>query len=257
MDRVADDVLGPGVLDHPHRPVARLPGNVEPAGLRLRAGARPDLPRPGGPVREFPRPARHSLYRAAGPGGGDAVPLVLQPNDQHLQPDRHGDADRAGGEEWHSHRRVCEPTQGRGPVNPGGDRRGGGGALPAHPHDRPLHDPWRAADCAGTGGGGGEPHPDGSGCDWRAPCGHLSLALRYPCHVHLPHERGRRPCTGGRRRGRWGWAARRGGGDPAADGVVDGVPLTCCGQIGTRSRNRRNTMSATHITRYTSHDPRP
>ncbi len=178
----------PGVLDHPHRPVARLPGDVEPAALRLRAGARPDLPGPCGPVRELPRPARHPLHRAAGPGGGDAVPLVLQPDDQHLQPDRHGDADRAGGEEWHPHRRVCEPAQGRGPVNPGGHRGGGGGALPAHPHDRPLHDPRRAAHCAGAGGGGAEPCPNGGGRHWRAPRGHRSLALRDSRHVHLPHE---------------------------------------------------------------------
>ena len=145
---------------------------VAPAALRgqhlpdhLRAGRRSDLPGPGGPVQQLPRPLRHpGRFRAARhvrrprvhvPADAGPERRLLDPgvdhHAQHLLPDRPGDPGRPRLQERHPHRRVRQHDAGGRPVqarrrapgrdhpaaaDPDDDRGHHRRALPADARDR-------------------------------------------------------------------------------------------------------------------------
>ena len=106
-----------------------------PDGLRAGAGLPLRLPVPRGAVREL-----------ADPRGGDPLAadrrhrrlpgqLGLRTGEQHLFPDRTGDAGGSGGQERHPDRRVRQGRGRKGPRHPHGRHPGRAPALPAHRHD--------------------------------------------------------------------------------------------------------------------------
>ena len=106
-----------------------------PDGLRAGAGLPLRLPVPRGAVREL-----------ADPRGGDPLAadrrhrrlpgqLGLRTGEQHLFPNRTGDAGGSGGQERHPDRRVRQGRGRKGPRHPHGRHPGRAPALPAHRHD--------------------------------------------------------------------------------------------------------------------------
>ena len=132
----------------PHGAGRRLEGVprklVEP-DVRLHPGRHADLPDPRRAVRELQGPAGDHAHRAAGHRRRAGLHVGRGPDDEHLQPDRHHHADRTGGQERHSDRRVRQPETG-GRAGQDASHRGGLAATPApDPDDLGLDHPGPAA----------------------------------------------------------------------------------------------------------------
>ena len=118
--------------------------------------------------------------------GALVAPVVLRPDAQPVQQDRHHDADRPGDQERHPDRRVRQPAASRRPVDlrRGGRRRRR--PLPPGADDHPVDGAGHPADRPGARRRSGEPGADGGGDPRRTAARHRPDALRRPGAVHLP-----------------------------------------------------------------------
>jgi multidrug efflux pump len=175
----------PILLDGAGRLVARFRRELiePPLCVPLRADA--DLSGAGRAVRELPRSGDHPADGAAGAGRRAPLPLVLQPDAQHLQPDRHHHARRPGDEERHPDRRVREPAEGGWSHGARGDPRRGGLPFPSDPDDEPRDDARHPADRPRARRRLAEPRLDGDRGDRRPPLLGRADALRDPGHLYL------------------------------------------------------------------------
>ena len=132
--------------DRPPPPAAVDRRRVERPFLSGKTRQRPDRVRAGAgfPLR-LPVP-RGAVRKLADPRGCDPLAadrrhrrlsgqLGLRAGEQHLLPDRTGDAGGAGGQERHPDRRVRQGRGRKGPRHPHGRHSGCTPALPAHRHD--------------------------------------------------------------------------------------------------------------------------
>ena len=83
--------------------------------VRVPARAGAGVPGAGGAVRELPRSAGDHAHGAARARRRAGRALVLRPDAQPVQPDRHDHADRPGDQERHPDRRVRQPAARGGP----------------------------------------------------------------------------------------------------------------------------------------------
>src|SRR5690606_14893000 len=125
------------------------------------------------------------LLRAARAGRRAALPLVLQSEPQHLQPDRHRDAGRVGHQERHPDCGICQPEACSRTQHHGRCTRRGGSAFPPNPDDDVLDHSGHPPDCCCARRWGGKPQADGHRRHRRPRRRNDVHAVRHPGHVYL------------------------------------------------------------------------